>query len=267
MSKKRAYFFEGSDDDSTPLNQIVGFAEFNDHVYAMHPYFGTVKVPLTATWGEYNSTLNNTPGVIVLGDVQESNLTIILLVAVAFTLAAVYLVRQYKPNLAIGVMALLVVFCLLAYRPNTTPETTLSWDFVLNNFLTMGSSQLRELSKYAAKVNDGTFEESNLRLGLRRTIIPGTSNAVADETMEYLTLAPSTVLPLHRHSSRNYALALTSGLEYTINQGSIWRTWKRGEVINVPKGIEHSVRNVSSSEARLLSTSEGPLSALSDFLN
>jgi quercetin dioxygenase-like cupin family protein len=184
-----------------------------------------------------------------------------------FTLAAAYLVKQYKPALAVGVMAALVVFCLYAYRPNTVPETTLSWEFVVNQYLLAPAPQLTMLSTYAAKVNDGTFEESNLRLGLLTTVIPGTRSAMADETLEYVTLDPSTVLPLHKHSARNYALALTSGLEYTTNRGVTWKTWKRGQIINIPKSVEHSVRNVSSGEAKLVSTSEGPRSALNDFLN
>jgi mannose-6-phosphate isomerase-like protein (cupin superfamily) len=268
VSKSRSYEIqfpsEYIDDDPTPLKDIPGFSEFENHVYFINPKtFGVIKVHLTTTLGSFYKINQSDLGLIIIGDVNDSsNLLLTILVSVVLFGIAVYLYAK-QPLLSLLCFSSILVLNIFFSTPKTSPDETTTLAEVLSS-LTEQQSSFLELSRIAIKVSNNTFVPSQLRLRMESSNVPGIVNSVANDSLEFAEVSPNTVTPLHTHTSKVYALALTDNLEYMVERRQ-WKVWKKGQILTIPPMIKHAIRNIGQEPASLLSSQEGHLSALSDF--
>ncbi|WP_262270529.1 cupin domain-containing protein [Microvirga yunnanensis] len=70
---------------------------------------------------------------------------------------------------------------------------------------------------------------------------------LADDPDEYCVISsvvpPNVVVPLHSHSERETLLILSGNLEAF--DGSVWSTYRAGDVFDVPSWTKHAFRNAS----------------------
>lgn len=245
------------------LKNIDGFKEFKSENVYLVSTDAIVKIPLTANFQQFNDVWVSMPGASIIGDTSQGNLIFCLLLNIVLISFSVFLFTKYEFKLmSLVLLGLLILINLFIYEPNTTPKPTST----LASLNMRVSDKLRLLTMHAKKVIDNTFDPEMLTLGPRLSTIPGTTNASADNDLELLTVSAYSVVPIHSHSSRVYALALNDGIELSVT-GSTWRPWIQGEIINIPKGQLHTVRNVISTSVQILSTTESEVSAINDFLH
>ena len=273
MAKKKSYSTPIPDDSSTLLKDIPGFNEFKDYIYIVVTNVGAIKMPLTATWEQFQMAwyyyifdLNNE--IVLVGDVIDDSPSFYYLLPLIIISA--FFLLQFKFIESFAVAFVIVLLISLWPKSKTAPDTFITWEALMELFqqlMTLSefsmSSQLKSLSRYAAGLKNSN--PLRMRFGSSSETIPGTSNTVVDYNLEMLTISPFTTLPFHSHSSVVYALALTEGMEFTVNGGQVWKMWKKGEIVLIPKNIQHSVRNTTSEEVQLLSGCNGPHSAINDF--
>jgi len=265
VSKSRSYeiqFPNYDPEDDTLLKDIPGFSEFEDYVYFMDPTtFGVIKVPLaTTTLGSFYS-LNNS-GLNIIGDVNDSNWLSIFLASLVFLILAFYFYSK-QPLVTIICFCSILVLNIFFYTPKTSPDVTTTLEQVLSDLAGRNSSFL-ELSRIAVQVKNDTFVPSQLRLRMQTNSVPGLVNSVANDNLEFAEVSPNTVTPLHTHTSKVFALALTDDLEFFV-EGRQWNLWKKGQIISIPSMVKHAIRNTGQNTASFLSSQEGGLSALQDF--
>ena len=264
VSKSQAYIIEFPEDETTLLKNVPGFSQFNDHVYFLSPTgFGVVKVPLSRPISTYITLRDNNFNLIVIGDVKESNWLTLFLISLVILGLAYYMYSKQKFSYAFLILLSILILYILFYSPKTSPDTTTTLDDALINF-TLSSSNFTDLSRVAAQVSTNTFMRSQLQLGPETSTVPGLLNFSANETLEYVEIAPNTVTPLHTHSSQVHAVALCENLEYSFT-GNDWKTWKKGQIILIPKNKTHAIRNIGQETGSILSAEEGGLTPLHDF--
>jgi len=202
-----------------------------------HTDYRLVKIPKSATVGEFCNIASNSFGGVV--DYTESVLfwTCILL---SFL---VLFVRGYPAKIG-----LLVALALIVYRI-LPPRETISWA----DASVLRSSLLSDATKFSKTVDTFIAPPST------GSDVPGTTTAAHTDTSEVVRMNSGVVLPLHAHTKFTYAVAITEGMEYTTGQS--WTVWKKGSILGVPPGLNHTVRASTSA----MFVSFHPTGALKDI--
>lgn len=214
-----------------------------------------IRIPPSATFGEYLTFQSASPGLIV-SNFKTSNQVLGIIFLFLFTVASF----RYSRYLGLASGLTLVLYILVGNN-DTRPIPNASW----STYLTLPQLQLNKISKLSQEILSNSFQSSSHQRILSSSSVPGITTETLDTTLELSSIDPFTATPVHTHSHTVYAVALEDGLEIQFLQN--WRPWKKGQVLCIAANISHSVRNTTDSVISFISGSKDETtSALQDIL-
>ena len=198
-----------------------------------------VKVPNNASVQDFCSLSNISNGTLI-----DSTESLLIWNCIFLSFLAIY-VRGYPAKIGV-----LIALALIVYRIIPPKETT-SW----SEALLIQGSLLKSATKFSKSLDTFIAPPST------GSDVAGTTKAVVTEMSEVVRMDAGIVLPLHAHSKFTYAVAVTDGMEFTAGASELWTEWKKGSILGVPPGLNHTVRATTSA----MFVSFHPTGALKDI--
>lgn len=251
ISESKFIPLEQCDYDSL-LKNCSSFKSYDKLFFAGYN-FEIAEIPKTATFSDYAALIANNFGEVIIAKKYSSTFFIALNLSFLFTAAVLY----FYGHAAQSLILILVLLVLNALFYEKTPQSTVSWESLQSNLWSL-KNQRSQLSRSSILTSINSMPDLSQFV---ETEIDGIKSFV-ENSIEYMLVAPNTIVPLHKHSSRVFAKAIENGLEYK-TQGK-WNPLMKDQFVYIGANVNHSLRNLTKESILLISTADYS-SALQDF--